>query len=47
MRMRTKVILALLLLLLIAGSVLGYTIWKNGGGIKGAVVTAVGGGIDY
>ncbi len=43
MRMRTKVILALLLLLLIAGSVLGYTIWKNGGGIKGAVVTAVGG----
>lgn len=43
LRTRTKVILVVLFIFLLAGGALGYTIWKNGGGIKGAVVAAAGG----
>lgn len=43
MKTRTKVILVILFILLLAGSVFGYNVWKNGGGWKGTVVTVVGG----
>ena len=40
---RTKVILVILFILLLVGGVFGYNVWKNGGGLKGTVVTVVGG----
>jgi len=37
------ILLVILLLLLLIGGIFGYNVWKNGGGIKGTVVTVVGG----
>ena len=37
-----KIILVILFIILLAGAILGYKVYKNGGGAKGLLMTAMG-----